>query len=132
MNFTFLQIKLNTSKDEYKDKIKFLNSKDEATMYILEKIDKRKLFGYTISSIQLYFHKYLVSVSYKLEIGLDEYPDLIDCISLVTNQNPQLSNEKDKNYLKWLGKYDTLYCFPDFENNIIQLFHTLNDYNIIN
>lgn len=131
MNFKFLQIKLNTYKEEYNDKLKFIDSKDEATMYTLEEIDKRKLFGYYINSIKLYFHQLLVSVSYRLEVSIDEYPDLIDCISLVTGQNPQMSNDKDKNFLKWIGNYELLYCFPEFEKREIQLYHTLKDYDIV-
>ena len=100
-------------------------------MYSLEELEKEKLFGYFINSIKLYFHQYLVSVSYVLEIGEDEYPDLIDCISLVTGQNPQLRNREDKNYLKWISQYEILYCFPDFEKGKIQLYHTLKDYDIV-
>ena len=44
-------------------------------MYSLEELEKEKLFGYFINSIKLYFHQHLVSISYILEIGIDEYPD---------------------------------------------------------
>lgn len=75
MNFKFLHIKLNTYKQEYKDKLKFLDTNNGITMYSLEELEKEKLFGYFINSIKLYFHQHLVSVSYILEIGIDEYPD---------------------------------------------------------
>jgi|GEM_PF-2873204 len=131
MNFKFLQIKLNTSKNEFEGKITYQDSNNGVLMYNLTKPEKNKLFGYFIKSIKLYFFKYLISVSYTLEISLEEYPDLLDCISLTTGLNPKVISVEEKSYLQWKNKQETLYCIPDYEKQVIQLYHTLNEYDII-
>ncbi|MBL7704904.1 MAG: hypothetical protein JNM21_05075 [Taibaiella sp.] len=127
----FLHIKLNTYIEVFKDSITFIDTKGGAELYMLKDLAKRKLFGYAIYSIKLYFHQYLVSVSYSFEASLDEYPDLMDCISLALRQKPQIIVEQGISFFKWDNQLEALYCFPDFENNKILLYHTLKEYDII-
>lgn len=131
MNFNFLQIKLNSSKADFEGKIKYQDSSEGVMMYHLTEMEQKKLFGYLITSIKLYFYENLISVSYIIETSIEEYPDLIDCISLITGLSPKLINKEGRSSLQWKNQEQTLYCLPDHQAKIIQLYNTLNKYDVI-
>lgn len=131
MNFNFLHIKLNTPIEEYKDNLKFLSTDNGVMLYEQIRLEKTRLFGYEIRSIFLFFFDHLICVGYKLFINHDEYPDFIDCITLATASKPELINEAGQSFMKWKSSLETLYCFPNYEQQEIQLYHVNNKYDVM-
>ncbi len=100
MTFKFLQTKLNSLKEEFSDEVVQQDSSNGLMLCDLIRLEKKKLFGYQLKSIRLYFHERLISVSYQFKMSLEKYPDLIDCISIATGFGPTIITKEGKSYIQ--------------------------------